>query len=378
MRILVLIHEYPPVGGGGGMVARDISQSLARRGHEVHVVTAHYGDLPKQEDQQGVRIIRIPSARRMMYKASFAAMFAFVVSGIGYGWKHIRSWKPDIIHVHFAVPAGPVAWLLSSLSGVPYVLTAHLGDVPGGVSDKTDRWFRWIYPFTPPIWRDAARVVAVSQYTRQLALLHYPVDIQVILNGVDLEHLDPGPFYVRRPPCILFAGRFVNQKNPLQIINTLQAVKVLDWHCVLAGDGPLRMEMEQQIRAFGLEDRFRLTGWITPEEVIALMRGSDILFMPSRSEGLPVVGVQSLALGLSIVASPSGGFIDLVENGVNGYLVDVTQPHGYEQAMRELLSDPERLLSFRQASRRKAQDFDLEKIVNAYNELFAAVYLERR
>lgn len=378
MRILVFIYEYPPVGGGGGTVARDISQGLARRGHEVHVITARYGDLPRQEDQDGVRLFRIPSARRALYKADLVAMLVFVLSGIVYGWKHIRAWKPDLIHVHFAVPTGPIAWLLSLLTGIPYVLTAHLGDIPGGVPDKTSRWFRWIYPFTPPIWRRAARVVAVSHYTRQLALLHYPVEIQVILNGVDLENLNPGPLLVHRPPRILFAGRFVNQKNPLQIIHTLQAVKEMEWDCVLAGDGPLRTKLEQQIRAFGLEDRFHLPGWITPEEVIALMRGSDILFMPSRSEGLPVVGVQSLALGMCIIASPSGGFVDLVENGVNGYLVDVNRPHRYEQAFRELLSDSGRLLSFRQSSRRKAQDFDINKIVSAYEELFSAVHLERR
>lgn len=357
------------------MVARDLSQGLARRGHEVHVMTAHYGDLPSQEDQGGVQILRIPSARRSLYKASLLAMFGFVLSAILYGWKHIRVWKPDLIHVHFAVPSGPAAWLLSRLTGVPYVLTAHLGDVPGGVPDKTGRWFRWVYPFTPPIWRHAARVAAVSQYTRQLALPHYPVDIQVILNGVDLDDLDPGELRLNRPPRILFAGRFVAQKNPLQIVATLQAIKDLQWDCVMAGDGPLRLEVEQQIRSAGLSGRVHLPGWITPEEVVTLMHSSDILFMPSLSEGLPVVGVQSLALGLSIIASPSGGFIDLVEDGVNGYLVEVTRPQGYEQAFRELLPAPERLLAFRRASRRKAQDFDLNKIVSAYEALFASVRL---
>ena len=67
--------------------------------------------------------------------------------------KLAREWKPDLIHVHFAVPAGALAWILRRLTGIPYVLTAHLGDVPGGVPEKTGRWFRWIYPFTPPIWK---------------------------------------------------------------------------------------------------------------------------------------------------------------------------------------------------------------------------------
>ena len=174
-------------------------------------------------------------------------MLCFVASGIWSGKRHLRHWRPDVIHVHFAVPTGPVAWLLSRLSGVPYVLTAHLGDVPGGVPDKTTRWFRWIYPFTPAIWRDAARVVAVSNFTRQLALQHYPVEIQVIPNGVDREKLNPGELCVNRPARILFAGRFASQKNPEQIIDTLKALDDLPWDCVLAGDGPLREKITQKM-----------------------------------------------------------------------------------------------------------------------------------
>jgi glycosyltransferase involved in cell wall biosynthesis len=373
MRILVLIYEYPPVGGGGGMVAREISLGLARLGHDVRVITTHYKELPRQEDQEGVRVVRIPAARRALYRASLLDMLCFVLSGIWSGIGHLRLWQPDVIHVHFAVPTGPVAWVLSRLSGIPYVLTAHLGDVPGGVPDKTTHWFRWVYPFTPAIWRDAARVVAVSNHTRQLALQHYPVDIQVIPNGVDRGRLDPGELCVNRPARILFAGRFVGQKNPHQIIDTLKALEDLEWDCVLAGDGPLREKMTHQIRSLGLENRIRLTGWVSPDEVIEWMRSSDILFMPSHSEGLPVVGVQSLAMGLAIVASPSGGFIDLVDDGENGYLIEVNQPEGYARVLRDLLSDPARLLRARQASRSKAQAFDLQTIVGAYEELLKGV-----
>ena len=355
------------------MVAHEISHGLARLGHDVHVITTHYKDLPRQEDQDGVRVLRIPAARRAMYRASLFDMLCFVASGIWSGMRHLRRWRPDVIHVHFAVPTGPVAWVLSRLSGIPYVLTAHLGDVPGGVPDKTNRWFRWVYPFTPAIWRDAARVVAVSNHTRQLALQHYPVEIQVIPNGVDRGRLNPGELCVNRPARILFAGRFASQKNPLQIIETLKALEDLEWDCVLAGDGPLRERMTNQIRSLGLENRIRLTGWISPDEVIEWMRSSDILFMPSLSEGLPVVGVHSLAMGLAIVASPCGGFIDLVDDGVNGYLVDVNLAEGYERALRDLLTDPNRLLRARQASRTKAQAFDLRTIVGEYEELFAAV-----
>jgi glycosyltransferase involved in cell wall biosynthesis len=355
------------------MVAREISQGLSQLGHDVHVITARYKDLPHHEDLDGVQLLRIPASRRSLYKAGLIDMLSFVISGIWFGLRHVRDWRPDVIHVHFAVPTGPVAWVLARLTGIPYVLTAHLGDVPGGVPDKTTRWFRWIYPFTPAIWRGASQVVAVSHHTRQLALQYYPVDILVIPNGVDRESLNPGQLCVNRPPRIFFAGRFVGQKNPHQIIATLGALKDLEWDCVLAGDGPLREKLVHEIRALDLENRIHMTGWVSPEEVLRWMRSSDILFMPSLSEGLPVVGVQSLALGLAIVASRSGGFTDLVDNGINGELIDLNQPEGYERALRELLSNSEQLLRARQASNQKAQAFDLRIIVRAYEKLFSAV-----
>ncbi len=198
MRVLVLIHEYPPIGGGGGRVAQDLCLGLARCGHELTVLTAHFEGLPSDETAGGVRVVRVKSLRREPYKASFLAMGAYLQAGWYHGLRLVRAWKPDLIHVHFAVPAGALAWVLKRQTGVPYVLTAHLGDVPGGVPEKTGRWFRWVYPFTPPIWRGARSVVAVSEYTRRLAEQHYPVPIQVIPNGVDSDRPGAGQNPTRR------------------------------------------------------------------------------------------------------------------------------------------------------------------------------------
>lgn len=373
MRILVLTYEFPPLGGGGGQAALDICQGLVKRGHEVHVLTAYMKGLPRRETVQGIYTLRIPSARRLPYKAGLTTLFAYTISSFPVGLCHILSWRPDVIHVHFAVPSGPSAWLLSRLTDIPFVLTAHLGDVPGGVPEKTDKWFRWISPFTPPIWRDAAQVVAVSEFTRQLAQNHYPVDISVIPNGVDLSCLDPGEIQVNSPPRIIFAGRFMPQKNPIQLVRTLGTLKHLEWNCVMLGDGPLQSEIVRAVQDFDLKGRFEFPGWVSPQEVVEWLSRSDLLFMPSLTEGLPVVGVQSLAMGLSIVASRIGGFIDLVDNGVNGYLIDPKNTEGYAQALTELLTNTKQLHSFRQASRQKAQHFDIKKIVDDYENIFLEI-----
>ena len=136
MRILVLIHEYPPVGGGGGRVARDLCEGLARQGHEVRVLTAYCKGLPEVEKQTNLMVYRLHSGRKEAFRAGLGAMAGYVLTSLWKGYQEIRSWHPDVIHVHFAVPAGATAWLLNKLTDIPYVLTAHLGDVPGGVPEK--------------------------------------------------------------------------------------------------------------------------------------------------------------------------------------------------------------------------------------------------
>jgi glycosyltransferase involved in cell wall biosynthesis len=370
MRILIIIYEYPPIGGGGGQAAKDIAENLSSRGHEVRVITAHLKGVPKQEEIDGVQVIRVPSGRREAFKAGLGAMAGYVIAGFFAGRKLIRQWRPDIIHVHFAVPSGPVAWALSRSTGIPYVLTAHLGDVPAGVPEKTDRWFRLIYPFTHAIWKDAAQTAAVSEFTRQLALKHYPMDIQVIPNGVDLSLLDPGEIQVNDPARIFFAGRFMPQKNPLQLLRVLATLKESAWECIMLGDGPLRKDIEAEIKKHQMENRFTLPGWVTPQEVVQFLKKSDILFMPSLSEGLPVVGVQSLAMGLAVVASQAGGFIDLVDQGINGKLIDIEDINSFSETLSALVNNPQLLLTYRQASRKKAQEFDINKISESYERLF--------
>ena len=377
MRILVLNHEFPPIGGGGGRAAEDICRGLTEWGHEIKVLTAHIKGLPREEERDGYFIVRLSSLRTQPYKASFLSMAAYVLAGLWTGRRLIRSFKPEVIHAHFAVPAGALAWALSRITGIPYVLTVHLGDVPGGVPEKTGGWFRWVYPFTRVIWRDANRIAAVSEFTRQLALKKYKAEIQVIPNGVDLSALKPDRIHLNEPPQIVFAGRFMAQKNPLQVVQSLNQLKKIQWQCVMIGDGPLMQDVRRAVAESGLESRFQFTGWIDPQEVLNWFDSSDILFMPSRSEGLPVVGVQALAKGLAIVASHVGGFVDLVDNNKNGYLIRQEDAGEFRTSLLGLLSDSNRLLSFRNASLEKAKYFEINQVVKEYENLFQSVLMDQ-
>lgn len=370
MRLLVLVHEYPPVGGGGGRVAQSLARGLVARGHQVGVLTSHWGNLDPREVDAGVQVWRLPVGRREAHRASLLSMAVYMVRAIALGWRLLRSPGFDVVHAHFAVPAGAAAYALHRLADVPYVLTVHLGDIPGGVPQKTDRWFRWIKPWTPPIWHCAAQVIAVSDHSRRLAQQHYAVPIRVIPNALDVPPLPPEALQRRWPPRVLFVGRFVPQKNPLQVVRVLQGLQDLDWTCAMVGDGPLREQVEQAVAQAGMTSRFTFPGWLSPEQVLELMARADVLLLPSLQEGMPLVGLQALARGLALVVSAAGSMGELVQPGRNGFVV--TNPHdtvGFQRALRHLLADSQRLWSARLASLAHARRFDPQRVVQAYEQV---------
>lgn len=373
----MITHEYPPIGGGGGKAAQDLCRGFVKAGHIVQVLTTHFAGQLREESDLGVSIHRIPSYRKKMYQASFFSMLIFLVRSAWIAFRLVPRWKPDLLHIHFAVPAGPVGWLMQKIYGTPYIITVQLGDIPGGTPEKTDRWFKFVYPFTPPIWKSAAQVIAVSQFTRRLALNHYQVPIQVIPNGVQLEPLQPEMITCFHPVKIVFAGRFIEQKDPVRIVRILEQIKYLDWDCVMIGDGSLRSEVEAAIQQCGLAARFELPGWLTPEEVRERLRQSDLLLMPSKSEGLPLVGVQALAAGLCLVVSKIGGFEDLVEQGVNGFMLPNSDDNSWVEALREIISKPDQLLQYRQHSLARARIFTIDHVVQQYLRLFERMIGEK-
>lgn len=373
MNILVLIHEFPPVGGGGGPIARDLSLQWVKKGHHVRVVTACFGDLPKYEIINGLEVIRLESKRTESFRADMKAMIGFIYAAVKYCLFNCRDFHPDIIHVHFAVPNGPVGLIASKQFKVPYVITAHLGDIPGASPEKTKKWFSYIKPLTPPIWKNAARVIAVSEYSKNMALKSYNVPIDVIPNGIDYEKIKNTNVISHNIPEIVFAGRFVPQKNISQIIKTLTKIKDFCWHATLIGDGQDREIIENEAKRAGLAGKINFTGWKTPEEVIDIFHSSDILFMPSLTEGLPVTGIQGMASGLALFLSNAGGNPEIIRDGENGFIHEPNDTDGFSRDLISLLSDKDKLLNIRKTSVRMAANFDIQKTAEDYLSVFREI-----
>ena len=377
MKILVLIHEFPPVGGGGGPIARDLSLQWVKAGHQVRVVTARFGDLPHRENMEGLDVIRLDCHRTEAYRAKMKAMIGYITAAAKYCCFDCRDFQPDLIHVHFAVPNGPAAMLAAKKMKVPYVITAHLGDIPGASPEKTKKWFSYIQPFTPPIWKKAARVIAVSEFSRRMALKSYNVPIDVIPNGIDYEKIKNPLIIQHDTPEIVFAGRFVPQKNLMQIVKTLAEVREMNWHATLIGDGQDKALLSEAVKEAGLEERISFPGWKTPEEVINIFHNSDILFMPSLTEGLPVTGIQGMASGLALLLSNAGGNPEIITIGSNGFIHDPNDTEGFAGALREMLTDRIMLQRMRKNSLEQAAAFDIRKTAGDYLKIFEEV-LENR
>jgi glycosyltransferase involved in cell wall biosynthesis len=366
LRILCLNYEYPPVGGGGGRIAHRINAGLVARGHAVRVQTAGLRHLSARETVDGVEIFRAESFRKKEDTCTVPEMALYLATSLLPALRHIREWRPHVIHAHFAVPTGALAYAVHRLTGVPYVLTAHLGDVPGGVPEQTAGLFRLIEPLTRPIWKRAAAVTAVSTFVAELAERAYSRKAEVVLNGITLG---PRPdIRVHAPPRLLMVGRLSMQKNPVLAIRALALVRDLPWEFHVIGDGPFRAEMERLARELNIESRVRFLGWLDSANVAAEMRGADALLMTSLSEGLPMAAIEALDRGLAVVSSRIGGVSDVIEDGVNGALCELT-PESFAAALRAILSDPEKLRTMREASSARADRFELSRSLDAYERL---------
>lgn len=368
MRILVLCYEYPPLGGGGGRVAAQVATALAARDHEVQVVTAGMSHLPYHVFVDDVEVVRVRAGRRHEDRCSVIEMFLWVMTVLPVAFYYALKRKPDVIHAHFAVPTGLVAWILHLLTKIPYVITAHLGDVPGGVPEQTGSLFNIIKPFTNPIWKKAARVTAVSSFVAELAEQAYEITPKVILNGVTLPSVVPEKKGTM--PQLLMVGRLSVQKNPLLAIKSLALLKKIPWTLKIIGDGPLLSSLKNEIKKQHLEERVKIIGWASSDEVQAAMAASDILLMPSLSEGLPMAGVEALAYGLAIVGSRIGGLQDVVEEGKNGALFDLEgDAEAMAGALGPFLDDMKLLRNAQVASREKAKVFELSHSIKQYEKI---------
>ncbi|MBV8378626.1 MAG: glycosyltransferase family 4 protein, partial [Verrucomicrobia bacterium] len=373
MRVLTLCYEWPPVGGGGGRAAKEIAEALARRGHQVRVQTIRFNETPAREVVGKVDVHRTRGFRRRADQCTPFEMAGYLVSSAIPTLRHLIVFKPDLIHAHFAVPTGVLALASGGLSRQPYVITAHLGDVPGAIPEQTDALFRWLNPLIRPVWQQAAAIVAVSKFVGDLARTAYGREATIIPNGTSLSVRPDFPQLTSGIPRLIFVGRLNPQKNLHYLPPILAQIQDLPWELDLVGDGEERGSLEEAFTKAGLSGRVRFHGWLDQPAVEEKLRQAEIFILPSLVEGLSVSALEALKFGLLLVGSDIPTLHECVTSGINGYLLSLQTPDQWIEKLRTLLSDPERRLAMRRSSWKIVERFDLEQIADRYEELFRQV-----
>ena len=159
------------------------------------------------------------------------------------------------------------------------------------------------------------------------------------------------------------------QKNPLFIADVLAAMRAANWRMTFVGDGPLRTELEESLRARGLCGKCEFRGWLDSAAVQDCLRQNDILLMPSLSEGLPVAGIEAVSRGLAIAGSNIPGLRDVVADGVNGWSIPLGSAQVWAKTLDLAASDVADLQRRKEASLHMATRFDLVKITDAYERV---------
>lgn len=248
----------------------------------------------------------------------------------------VRKHDIDHLHAHFGSNPAEVAMLAARLAGISYSFTAH-----GTVETDNARAIG-----LPTKIREAAFVVAVSDYGRAQMMRWTPpaqwARIHVVHCGLGPDYIEAQAPRIVADGGFLAIGRLSEEKGHLCLVHAFARLLKTGVRSslVLAGDGPLRSVIEARCRELGIADQVRITGWVSGEQVRQLLLESRALVLPSFAEGLPVVLMESLALGRPVVSSWVAGIPELVQTGRSGWLVPPGNEEALYLAMRDCLESP--------------------------------------
>jgi len=150
----------------------------------------------------------------------------------------------------------------------------------------------------------------------------------------------------RTPPIgsarsVVFIGRLEEAKGTGILMETLGLVMRQDESVMatVAGEGTTRLNMERRARELGVADRIAFPGWVSPDQVLVLLRSAAVLLLPSDAEGMPMCALEALAAGVPVVASAVGALPMLISNGVNGQLVPDGKASSYAEAVCQVVAE---------------------------------------
>lgn len=399
-KLAYFINQYPKVSHS--FVRREIL-ALERQGFEVLRIALRGWDgaLPDEEDQRerqrtryvlrrGVSGLMLPLLAMLVRRpARLLAAFRLAIHmardserPLPYHLVYVIEacrvtlWLADAgaahLHAHFGTNSAEIAMLVRVLGGPPYSFTVHGPDEfmrPMGLEEKIRR---------------AAFVVAISEFGRsQLYMRARHADwsrIKVVHCGLEQAFHQIGAAPPGDAPNLVCVGRLCEAKGQLLLIDAAArlAARAIPFQLTLAGDGPLRGELETLIQNHGLAQQVRITGWISSADVRREILAARAMVLPSFAEGLPVVIMEAMALRRPVLSTYVAGIPELVRPGENGWLFPAGSVEALTDAMQDCLArSPAELQAMGAAAQqrvlaRHAIDVEAAKLANLFRARAAA------
>ena len=371
MRIGIVCY---PTFGGSGVVATELGKALAGNGHRIHFITysqpVRLDYFSENISYHEVTIAKYPLFDYIPYETALTSKLVDVARFEGL----------DVLHVHYAIPHASVAYMAKQIlaaSGIilPVVTTLHGTDITLVGKDSSYE------PVVTFAINHSDGVTAVSDSLKQETYANFKVDkdIEVIPNFIDLSRFSRKPkdhFRKAIAPhgerLIVHTSNFRKVKRVQDVVHVFKKVSAsIPSKLLLIGDGPERHNIEQLCRDLQLGDEVRFLG--KQEMIEEVLSISDLFIMPSETESFGLAALEAMACQVPVITSNAGGIPELNVNGVTGFMSPVGDVDDMAANALLILQNNETLHQFKQNAWKRAQEFDLQKILPLYEAYYKRV-----
>jgi len=378
MQIAFYTNNYLPVISG---VVRSVSayrQALTELGHNVFVFA-------QEDDYQDKEpfIFRYPS---LAIPGPVEVPAVFPISPY-IDWL-LPSLKLDVIHTHHPVILGQVAANKAKKLGLPLVFTFHTQYreythyVPLPQEAVQEFLKETVHDWLRNFMLRCQHIVVPSQSMLELLLNEYGLDSNytVIPTGIDLkpyQQADGAGIRAKHgwndSTLMISIGRLSKEKNWRFLLQSaaMAMQKHPELEVVLLGNGPERKNLERYVVELGIGSKVHFIGFVPYEEVPNYLRAANFFGFASTTETQGLVTMEALAAGLPVVAVDASGTRDIVQNEVQGFLVE-QEIEAFSQAVDRLLASPELYQKFKRNALARAAEFEIieqaKKLIGVYSQ----------
>ena len=330
---------------------RELANELATGNNEVYVITQRYRGSLHCEKIDNISIERFnwlfpKDFKRIadFQKIPYLRMVSYLLSGIFRTIRTIVREKPDIIYAHWAVPSGLIAMIAKLITNRPLIIQVHGSDVRGIPGSWAEHPL--LQTLIKMVLSHADGLVTVSNdlMTRVKWMGIKVQQKRVIPLGIDLKTLEETIMSIETKdniPTILFVGALREVKGLNYLLDAVPLIKkeIPDFKIILAGDGPQRDILKKKANSQNISNIIDFCGQVPHTQVLNLMKSSDIVILPSLSEGTPTVMFEALACKTPFIATRVGGIPDVITHNLTGILIEPNNTQAIANAIINLLKD---------------------------------------